>query len=281
MNTKVKKNRLSGTIAIFLLMILFFSCKTQNVYTGIWLESPDLLSKSTIQSMENMQYNKGTKMFYSLYNDNERIYVLMSVNDRTIQKKILIAGLTLWIDTVAKKKKQFGITFPRAGSMKNSFSKMNKEQMMQQVQNSGMQQSINYAELNQKFSNNLQDMEIVGFNHKKKTEIVFNQSNNGIKASIQFDEEGTLHYQASIPLNFVFNNPDEYLKSTYKMFSFGFETGAIDMPSMATGRMPMGGMSGGMPGGGKHGGMQGMQGMQEMSKPSKFWVNSAHLSYKF
>jgi len=285
-----RKNRTNRLVFVFTTVLFFslFSCKTQNVYTVNRIEQVEDLNQTTSKSIDDMHYNKDARMLYSIYNDDQYLYVVMSVTDRTIQKKILMGGLTFWMDTIAKKKEQFGITFPRAGSMKNSFAKMNKEQMMQQMQNGGMQQSMNYAELNQKFSNNLNDMEIVGFNNKKEPEIIFNQNANGINASIQFDEEGTLHYQADIPLKFVFNNPEEYLNNPNKVFSFGFETGAVDMPSMPSGGRP-GGMAGGMAGGGMAGGMAGggmrgggmpggMSGMQELSKASRFWVKTAHLS---
>ncbi|MCF6242151.1 MAG: hypothetical protein L3J74_12495, partial [Bacteroidales bacterium] len=110
-------------------------------------------------------------------------------------------------------------------------------------------------------------------------------------ASIQFDEEGTLHYQTSIPLKFIFSNPAEYLNNPNKVFSFGFETGVVYIPSMSSAGRPSGGMKdggmmgggmmgGGMMGGGMMGGGRqgGMSGMQELSKTSKFWVKEAHLS---
>lgn len=283
MFTQKSKIRLSVIFTAALSLLLLPSCKTQSVYTINRVEQAEDLNQSTSKSIEDMRYSKDARMLYSVYNDDQNLYVVMSVMDKTVQKKILMAGLTFWMDTIAKKKEQLGITFPRAGSMKNSFSKMNKEQMMQQMQNGGMQQSMNYAELNQKFSSSLNDMEIVGFNNKKEPEIVFNQNVNGINASIQFDEEGTLHYQASIPLKFIFSNPAEYLNNPNKVFSFGFETGAVDMPSMPSGGRPGGGMASGgmrggaMPGGGRPGGMSGMQ---ELSKTSKFWVKEAHLSSK-
>ncbi len=283
MFTQKSKIRLSVIFTAALLFFLLPSCKTQSVYTINRVEQAGDLNQTTSKSIEDMHYSKDARMLYSVYNDDQNLYVVMSVTDKTVQKKILMAGLTFWMDTIAKKKEQLGITFPRAGSMKNSFSKMNKEQMMQQMQNGGMQQSMNYAELNQKFSSSLNDMEIVGFNNKKEPEIVFNQNVNGINASIQFDEEGTLHYQASIPLKFIFSNPAEYLNNPNKVFSFGFKTGAVDMPSMPSGGRPGGGMASGgmrggaMPGGGRPGGMSGMQ---ELSKTSKFWVKEAHLSGK-
>lgn len=272
------KNSLLSMLILSLLVVLSPSCKTQNIYTSSWAENPNKLPKQ----VNDLQYNTDTKMLYGIFNDKENLYLVLRVTDKTVQKKILMGGLTFWMDTIGKKKKQFGITFPQAGSMKNRFAKMDKQQMMQQMQGGGMQQTINYAEINQKFSSGLNDMKIVGFNHKKDPQIVFNKSTNGINTSLRFDDMGTLHYRSSIPIKLVFSNPEAFLNNPDKLFSFGFETGAVDMPTMTQGGKPGGGMSGGggMKGGGMHGGSMpsgGMSGMQELSKPSKFWIKSTRL----
>ncbi|MCF6239837.1 MAG: hypothetical protein L3J74_00665, partial [Bacteroidales bacterium] len=124
------KKNVTTLLAVVITTVLFFSlfsCKTQSVYTVNRIEQTGDLNHTTSKRIDEMQYSKDARMLYSVYNDDQNLYVVMSVTDKTVQKKILIAGLTFWMDTVAKKKEQFGITFPRAGSMKNSFSKMNNQ----------------------------------------------------------------------------------------------------------------------------------------------------------
>ncbi len=295
MYKRIFNYRLPLFAAVTLFLILVSSCKTQSVYTSKWIDDPAHLNQLDEETVENMHYSPDAKMFYNIFNDDERLYAVMLVNDQITQKKIMMAGLTFWMDTIAKKKRNFMIAFPLPGSMKNSFEGMNREEMKRQMQNGTERQSMNYAELNERLLGSLYEMEIVGFRNIQLPEIVA-QDSAGITASLQFDEQGRLHYQASIPLSFVFSKPQEYLENPDKVFSFGFETGAVDMPMMSSGGRSGGGMKGsgmqggGMGGGGMGGDMQGGKGgggkkgggppagMQELSKESTFWVKGAHLS---
>lgn len=281
------KNSLLSVLIVSLFLVLSNSCKTKNIYTSSWNGNPKGLIENKSRDVENMHYNADAKMLYGIINDQNNLYILLEVSDKTVQKKILISGLTFWMDTIGKKKEQFGITFPLKGSMQNRMEKMNREEMMNQRQNGSLQGELDYQNLNEKFSSGLNKMEIIGFNNEKEPMIVYNQNPKGISASIKFDNHGILCYRVSIPLKLIFNQPDVFLNDVTKLFSFGFETGTIDMPSMKSGGKQGGGKRGGgmssggsMSGRGGHGGGQlgaGASGMQELSKSTKFWVKSVRL----
>jgi len=279
---------IASVLMVSFFLILVSSCKTQITYKSGWYENSEDKVENKNNYVDNIQYNSDAKMLYSIINDNNNLHVLLEVSDKTVQKKILMGGLTFWMDTIGKKEKQLGVTFPMKGSMKNQMGKMNKEEMMKQMQNGGLKGNINYHDMNDKFASGFNKMEIIGFNNEKEPMIVFNKNPKGINTSIKFDDKGTLNYRASIPLKLIFNNPAKFLSDPTKLFSFGFETGTVKMPSMSNGEKPGGGKRGGgmsqgggsMSGkGGRGGGQQGggMSGMQELSKPNKFWVKSAQL----
>lgn len=56
--------------------------------------------------------DKATKMAYAVDNNNEILFLAISVADQNIQKKIMQEGLNLYIDTKGKKKENRGIEFP-------------------------------------------------------------------------------------------------------------------------------------------------------------------------
>ena len=86
----------------------------------------------------------------------------------------------------------------------------------------------------------------------------------------------------------IFEKPEEYLNNSTKYFSYAFETGYLEMPSMSSGGRAdamSGKGSGGHGGGGGRGGnrpsgmnSETMAAMQEMSQSSKFHVKKAFLS---
>jgi len=292
------KNYIKGIIIyglfISLLILLFSSCKTQNIYISGWNDKPKGVISGRSNFINNLQYKPDAKMMYGIMNDNENLYVFLEISDKTVQRKVLMGGLTFWMDTVGKKKKQLGITFPLKGSMKNQQGKKNRENMMNQRQNKNLRTDIDNKEVNKKFESGFNKMEIVGFNNENEPMVVFNQNPKGVSAKIKFDNKGILNYMASVPLKLIFNNVDEFLSDKTKLFSFGFETGKIETPLMVSGKKPGGGgrpgggrSGGGKPGGGRNLGASSiggrgagsrMGGMQELTKPSKFWVKSASLA---
>ncbi|MBI1307448.1 MAG: hypothetical protein GC181_12675 [Bacteroidetes bacterium] len=57
-------------------------------------------------------YNTETKTHYSISNDSANLYLCLAFSDENLQRQIMLAGLTLWIDTLPKPLKQIGVTYP-------------------------------------------------------------------------------------------------------------------------------------------------------------------------
>lgn len=61
---------------------------------------------------EKFTTDKATKMEYAIDNDNQTLFIAVNIPDRSIQKKIMQEGMSLYIDTKGKKKENKGIAFP-------------------------------------------------------------------------------------------------------------------------------------------------------------------------
>jgi len=278
------------------LFVLIGGCSKTPVYTSVYQEQLYEVDGSDSDWKGKMYYDQDAKMMYGLANTADELLVKLKVTDQTATRKILATGMTLWIDTVGKKKKQFGLTFPvksdRNMQTSAGMSKNNRPAGQAGAGRGGME----LAMLNQNFIAGLAPVKLTGFyGEKDETVQDFNFTGIGINAMIQVTEE-SLIYEVSIPLNLLFKNPGNWLNDPEKNFSYGFETGYIDMASRGGGPGGMGGgMQGGMGGRGSGGGGRGGSGgppgnagggdmndrmaeMQSMSTPDKVWIKKACLA---
>lgn len=271
-------------ILIALIVIVFAGCASVTVYTSAYQPTPQKLDGHNDDWTGKMYYDSKAKMVYGMSNDNENLYVNLKIIDQTVQRKVLMTGLTLWIDTLGKKQKHFGVTCPpkiQPGMMKRDGGRRGA--------NDQGKEKIDTEAINQLYAEGFTPMKLAGFG-KNVNPITTNINSEGINMTLRLDSMQVMYYEASIPLDKLFNDPNEYLNDTTKVFSYGFETGFISMPVT-----PSAGRGGGMRGGGAPGGRGGMNGagkgggrtmgsspriaeMQEMSQPSKFWVKSTRLS---
>jgi uncharacterized membrane protein YgcG len=61
-------------------------------------------------------YDSNSKLSYSIANDDSCIYVVATSVDKITKRKILMAGITVSINTEGKKKKTYSVTYPEAGT---------------------------------------------------------------------------------------------------------------------------------------------------------------------
>lgn len=128
-------------------------------------------------------------------------------------------------------------------------------------------------------------MSIIGFGGETEQMTSYNINKDGVSAVLHVDTTDFIYYFASIPLNFIFNDPNNYLNNPDELFSFSFSINGIERPdSDMKGGGPSGrGMSsggGGMSGGGgrQSGGTRpDMAQMQQMTQPTKFTIKKASL----
>lgn len=266
------------TIIYIIVILITAGC---SVYESTFQDPPLKIDGSssdwttTLDSKNNNSYSHG------ISNDNENLYVRINVNDPSIQRKIILAGLTVWIDTTGKKKENFGITCP---IQKIPSSKMNRSLM-------GIPKWDN---------NQILDAEFIGF---EKSIEPYYISNNPYKVevSINQDEFKSLYYEMKIPFKSIYSNCSNI---SLKTLSIGLETGALKIPSQGINNQAVkmagggkggggtrggggrggggrGGASSGMPGGnmgGTSGGTPHNSSMTDLTRPTKVWIKNILLA---
>lgn len=222
-------------------------------------------------------YNQDKHIKYSLANDKDNIYMVIRINDRTEQVRILNAGLTLSIDTRGKKKESFSITFPvgdQGGLTQLGGTRQDNGDLTKQDRDELMQARLT----------KLREIRVSGFKDIEG-DMITTSNTYGIKTAIDYDKDGNLVYEAAIPLKFF--HVDDLTKNEW---AFNFKINGITRPGQSKegaeqeglgrgGRGEGGGMGGGGRGGrggggrgGQHsGGSGGTTDHSELSKSVDFW----------
>jgi len=253
---------LKSTSVVILIGILFTSCSPKAEYISAFYKQ-DVTNFESKLSAKGMLYDKNSGILYKISNNDKFLVADLQINSEVTQKKVLLFGLSMWIDETGKRKKNVGIKYP-LGSKGFSKSSMQK---MKEIRGNFTQKKVMLAEASHEIA-------IIGKN-KEDIEVFDKRYKDGVKANISFDAFGMMHYQLKVPY--------EKIKMTYESLtllnpSIGFETGKAEMQQSGQG----GGMR---PGGGggqrrKQAGMNsgGTLGsnpeMQAMMKASSFWLKN-------
>ena len=196
-------------------------------------------------------YNEDKKIYYTLANDKDNLYMVVRVNDRTEQIRIIRAGLTLSINTKGKKKEESSITFPVSNPDEPQTSpsddkKTNPDLLDQQDRDEMLRAKMT----------KLRNIKVTGF-PDIESDIMTTSNTYGIKVALNIDANDNLVYEAAIPLKFFHAvAPDK------TEWAFNIKINGVTHPSNASksadaGGMGGGGGHGGMGGGGGRGGMGG------------------------
>lgn len=221
-------------------------------------------------------YNADQKLYYTLTNDKDNLYMAIRINDWSEQKRILGAGLTLSIDTRGKKKETYSITFPVGGN-----ADMASDAPVQSLDGSKLTTNPAQSDKMKADLTKLRQIKVTGFKDVEG-ELITTSNTYGFKTAIDFDKDGNLIYEAAIPLKLF--HDDEPVKNEW---AFNFKINGITKPTPKhadndNGQQGGIGRGGGMGGGrgGRGGGGRGMRGgggtnqtsdNSELSKSIDFW----------
>lgn len=161
-------------------------------------------------------YNEDKHLNYALANDQETIYMAIRIVDRSEQIRVLRAGLTFSIDTHGKKKESSSITFPVGDQSQSDLS----ESAADLQGNTDVTQE-NRDELMRAKLTKLREIRVSGFKDIEG-EMITTSNTYGIKTAIDYDKDGNLVYEASIPLRFF--HADDLAKSEW---AFNFKINGI------------------------------------------------------
>lgn len=227
---------------IALLFVIFFisSCSQPKYISSVWAggETP----KNEINLVDDYRYDRESKLFYRITNDRNNLYIHLNTIDETTQAKLLMFGFTVWIDSTANNKKLLGIRYPLSRNERKPYP------------TTGLSRSGDFLRNNQEnrtsLINQLNEIELIGFEGKKSTSLLFAQNEKDIRGDIAFGENGALLYKLTLPLERIgagtLTNESE--------LGLLMESGKIEIAG------PSGGKPGGAMGGGRSGGGAGMRG---------------------
>src|SRR5882724_916977 len=164
--------------------------------TALWQQTPLVIDGSDSDWVKPLPwYAAKERLAWSLSNDRENIYVLLTVKDPREQQKIIEGGMTVWINTQAEKSDNgaLGIGFP-------TDSRKSRDRSLMAAARPDLYKD-KPASLD-----DLTDYSLFGFDKDEPiATFPYGQSNKeGIEVRIDFNKTGELIYEALIPLRAVF-----------------------------------------------------------------------------
>ncbi|MGM0532195.1 MAG: hypothetical protein ACQER7_12690 [Bacteroidota bacterium] len=265
-----------GKKQLLILMIFLFTgltaCKTVRNISSTYRDQPLVIDGKLDEWKQDATYDRSSKLHYAVTHDKDNIYVGLMVKDDIVQRKILMFGLTLWIDTTGGKKQMKGVRYPIPSKEREKDESRNlsdrdlPERTRQAMPDDNTGRIIKPALMDK--------MTLIGFDDFEK-ETVSVAEQTGINARIQRQELIGLTYELKIPIDMLY--ADETLHD--KDLSLGIITGHLDSPDRGSdlrspgGMNPGGGMSPGRGRGGQRDRREREPGnLEELQETTKLWL---------
>jgi len=235
--------------------------------------------KASEWKTDSLRFDNKTGFAYAFSNDGKDLFIQLKMLNIGIQRKALIAGMTLWIDPNGKGKHVLGIKYPQGRMHQQQGRKpgqgaYGRSGHQRPPASGGSLTAEQISKFNSRYDSEqpvLEGFEKAGIKNASIGE-------NGIRVVLQMDTLGHVVYEAMIPLKMIFTKPADYL-SKGKAFSILFETGYLQVNmSRMQGRGGMGGRQGQQGvGGGQRPNPSQMAFMQSMAESSRLKLKTVHL----
>lgn len=175
----------------------------------------------------NLQaYNKNTKLWYTMANDSQNIYLAIKSTDEVNIDKILAGGISFTINTSGKKKDKgaFVITYPVVTRESNRGMGRGRKGF-------GQQDAPDSAETLARHKQALADCkEISAIGFKDITDTLISIYNEySIKAAANFDDKGNFTYELAIPFKMLQLTPGSSAEIAYQVKVNGIQLGVPGM----------------------------------------------------
>jgi hypothetical protein len=194
------------------------------------------------------------KATLGLMNDGDFLYVRISSRDKSLQRKLMMLGLTIWVNPKGNKSRYLGIHYPigMAGMRGPEVRRPEGEAPIEEKGQNAM---------GQMFEESLMNIELIGPGNKEKSVVALAEAEPlGVMAAINA-ESGNMVYELRLPLHQVGNSSYFITPGEAGKVGIGFEIGKFT-PGQRGERG--GGGSGGM----RRGGGDGVGGMGGMGRGS-------------
>lgn len=133
-------------------------------------------------------YNNDTKLFYTIANNKDTLFLIVSVPDKISQQRILRSGLSVSINPTGKKKGGAMITFPLVEEINNAPDV--PQESRQKLAEEWRRQALA----------NVKEIKVEGLTGVTDGNIPVNNT-NGIRTAAAFDAAGNLVCELAVPLS--------------------------------------------------------------------------------
>ena len=221
--------------------------------TSVWAPVNVKIDGKLTEWEDNFQaYNKSTRLFYTLSNNDKYLYLAITSTDAGNNTKIAAGGITLTINTEGKKKDKgaFILTYPVINrTSRRGGGRAGRQQ-------AGTTDTAAIAAAHRQFIAASKEIKVLGFKDVDDTLIsIYNEY--GIKTAIGYDTLGNYCYELAIPLKMLGISADGTSEIAYNIKVNGLEIANNDQEKLAVDAFQSGGFGGGRGGRGGGGGRNG------------------------
>lgn len=204
------KNKLYTGIGLLILLIsvLMSSCGSNKVAVSTkWYSSDStIVVDGNLEEWERplKESQVYTGVQYNIGNDEKNFYLCLRINDKTIQRRIMGLGLSVYLDTLGKRKEKIGIGYPLALTQKQL------ETISFEASKGSFK--IDDRALDEAYANICQEFELIGFVEEDPEERikVSNLASKELKTAMGFDHVGAMLCEFKIPLDQLFAGKVNY-----------------------------------------------------------------------
>ncbi len=169
------------------LVVFMVSCKPMPIRTCKYVENETQITQLR-KALPFSYYHADSHIRYDIYNSATHLYIRFDVDDELSIRKFFNFGLEIYIDTLAKRKRNEGFIYPTANAWIQDTETAEKIELM----------LIETGELNE-LQRRLNPMvTLIHKNLEENTNLFSKDSPISIKVS--FDKEGRFLYETAIPL---------------------------------------------------------------------------------
>ncbi len=140
---------------------------------------------------------------YNLGHDKDNLYVGMRIADKGIQQRVMLYGVTVFIDTTAKRKEQIGIAYPLP---------FTEDQINKAAFEASQGGALDRNAFNQAYARMAQEFELLGFVEEDPKERirVSNLASKDLKTAMGFDQLGAMSLEFKIPFAQIYDRALRY-----------------------------------------------------------------------
>ncbi len=177
--------------------------------------------KATEWDNKFQAYNSSTGVFYTIANDDDKLYLVIQATDQLVIRKIIVGSITFTVNSSAENKDKKGsVTYP-VFNKKNwpNMNLGNKPIVTKDSTISSKQvDSFMYA-ANQQLTTKSKEIKITGVKDIGDTLSIYNQE--GIRAVSLFDHQIAYTYELAVPLKYLGLSINNVAKFSYHIMLNG------------------------------------------------------------